>query len=167
MGPRETKIRVVNSRGYAYIQEVKYIWDKERKRGMTKVIRHLGPKDPVNQNRYRNKHPLTTAASLLTHQSSGKKRPSRRTLAKRRDYPSLSPSQELKVNIVDTLKHMPEGGNRRAVYDKLDQQGSAPFAAEEDARTLVGVALTALKRSGVVVAKGKGVRGNPFVYFLR
>jgi hypothetical protein len=40
---KKSRIRIVSSRGHSYAQEVRYEWDKALKRGVTHVIRTLGP----------------------------------------------------------------------------------------------------------------------------
>ena len=45
MAPRKTRIRVIDSRGHRYAQEVRYEWDPAKKRGVTHVLRSLGPVD--------------------------------------------------------------------------------------------------------------------------
>jgi hypothetical protein len=42
----KVRIRVVNSRGHLYAQEVVYEWDPHRKRGITKVLSTLGALRP-------------------------------------------------------------------------------------------------------------------------
>lgn len=37
--------RIINTRGYYYLQEVKSEWDPNKKRSITKVVSHLGPCD--------------------------------------------------------------------------------------------------------------------------
>jgi hypothetical protein len=44
-----TRIRIISSRGHEYAQEVRYLWDRVRKRGVTKVIRTLGPVRPTRR----------------------------------------------------------------------------------------------------------------------
>ena len=45
-------IRIVKIRGRAYAQEVEYRWDSVKKVGKTIVMRHLGPLEPLNPERY-------------------------------------------------------------------------------------------------------------------
>jgi hypothetical protein len=42
-----TRIRIILSRGHYYAQEVLYRWDRNKKRGVTRVIRTLGPVNPT------------------------------------------------------------------------------------------------------------------------
>ncbi len=44
-----TRIRRVTSRGHQYAQEVLYEWDSRRGRGVTRVLRVLGPLTPVRR----------------------------------------------------------------------------------------------------------------------
>lgn len=49
MAPRKTRVRLVSSRGHLYAQEVRYEWDRTRQRGITQVIRTLGPMAPLRR----------------------------------------------------------------------------------------------------------------------
>lgn len=49
MAPEKTRVRLVSSRGHLYAQEVRYEWDRARKRGKTHVIRTLGPMAPLRR----------------------------------------------------------------------------------------------------------------------
>jgi len=49
MAPQKTRIRLVSSRGHLYAQEVRYEWDRTSQRGITHVIRTLGPMTPLRR----------------------------------------------------------------------------------------------------------------------
>lgn len=79
--PAKTRIRVVTSRGHQYAQEVRYEWDRERKRGVTRVLRTLGPLSPLRERDISRLSP-DEIVSLIHEQEEGKRQARLRTRTK-------------------------------------------------------------------------------------
>jgi hypothetical protein len=178
-----TKIRRVRSRGHTYLQEVEYTWDRSRKRGITRIIRQLGPETPLNPNRYE-QSVLDEGKARLREQErrSQSRREQRlwnpnarrqigghrggRTAKQEPNLPPLLPDQELIERVYAVVRELAHGATRRVVFEVLKRSGNAPNEDERDARTHVGFALTMLSRSGRLIACAPLRRRGAYSYSM-
>ena len=179
-------IRRVLTKGRWYLQEVEYHWDPKEKRGVTKVIRHLGPERPANVDRWRDpllrkargRFTLEQAARRALNQQSADtesrsedttgavaERPETRPRVAR--VPTLTPSTRLRAQVKEVLTVMPRGGSRRAVLEEFEKRGLLPLRGREHFATRVGFALTILARTGEATVEGEGVPGDPQVFKVK
>lgn len=183
--------RVITSRGRKYRQAVWYCWDPVRKRGVTKVIAHLGPVLPQKRSVDKRKIYMVLAAlkreraRSLTRKGARPDRSgsqhnngtdsaanrSKQKKSKRKvDVASVLASAEsraLRARVLNLLAQSPEGRTRRQLsqlfgVEPLSIPGSAQGLATADH---VGMALTVLHTAGTVKRKGRGVKGDPYIYF--
>lgn len=179
----ESRIRVVRSRGRSYLQEVTYEWDPIQKRGITRVLRHLGPEQPVNSERHRDWELVQGRARLWRERDrrarqglirDGKTPPDPPSARSDPAVPSrgprrqvLTPSPNLITMVRESLGRLPKGGSRKEVAADLEARGLLPGDRIIEARTQVGFALTILARRGDLELQGLGERGNPQVFSLK
>ncbi len=166
----KTKLRMVSCRGRSYIQEVSYYWDKESKRGVTRIIKHLGPANPINKS----KHPVADimAAKLrlneernerLSREAKREKREKGRSV-KRQHY-SLDPPEDMLKKVLGIIENEPQGLGRTGAIGEFKLKYDDHTIDEKALAALIGISLTVLHRQKAIERLGGGVRGNPFTYY--
>ena len=171
------RVRVIKSRGRTYLQQVEYHWDPVRKRGITRVVKHVGPKKPVNPDRYKWSRLKSTRKQLKDERQERKFRAMQRDWQKeklrreeeyeaaRESLPPIAPGVPLVELVMKAVRSLPQGGSRRSIFAALKAAGDAPDEEERHARTHVGIALTGLLEAGRIrLVKGSGKPGDPFFY---
>ncbi len=185
---RRLRTRIVTSRGRKYRQAVWYRWDATRKRAVTEVVAHLGPLVPrrsqVDQRKVyralaairRGRVTESRRTSVGTSSPGGSKHPRRSQLgdaegrsSRRIDREAVSQSaaaRDLQWRVLTAVSRRPGGCSRRQLAaefrgETVSIPGSAQGLLTSDH---VGMALTILHEAGRLARKGRGVRGDPFVY---
>ena len=168
-GSSRARLRVVRSRGRIYIQEVLYYWDKELKKGVTKVIRHIGPADPKNHNRYAIAEISAARQRLYKERNErlsleAKRKSNQMTKKVKSKYYPLNPSEGMRRKVLEIVEREMYGVTRNNVVNKFEKEVDNQDVDEKSLPTIIGITLTALYREKAVGRSGKGIRGDPFVY---
>lgn len=162
---KNPKLRITHSKGRQYVQRVLYEWDPIKKRGITKIIEHLGPLEPINSSRY-SKEDLEEINYLIKKNSKFKNARKREKIKEsEKKYPPLTPPNWIIDEVVKIITESHQAMNRREVY-KMFRESLEYLGDDEDtAKKHVGFALTIAERKGLLVKTGKGKKGSAFKYF--
>lgn len=166
------KLRQVRSRGHTYLQVVEYHWDPIKKRGITHVLRHLGPMEPERHVRQKNDRLKFARAQIRQQRARWRltkraRKEARRGSEDRQVYPALTPGPDLIEKVYSVICRLEKGGSRSQIFQGLIDAGDAPNEDERDARTHVGFAVTLLKEAGRIrIVRGSGLPRDPFVYVI-
>jgi hypothetical protein len=185
---RNSGSRIVTSRGRKYRQAVWYRWDASRKRAVTEVVAHLGPVSPRRSQVDRRKVYWVLAAiqrgrlrqsrrtSIGSASLNGRKRPGRSqvgdaggrssTRIDREAVAQSAAATDLQSRVLTAVARSPSGCSRKQLAAEFEGEmvsipGSAYGLLTSDH---VGMALTILHEAGRLARRGRGVRGDPFVY---
>ncbi len=169
IGRSKARLRVVRCRGRIYIQEVLYYWDRTLKKGVTKVIRHIGPADPINHNRYAIAEISAARQRLYKERNErlsleAKRKSNQKTKNVKRQYYPLNPSEWMRRKVLEIVESEMYGITRNGVINKFEKDVHSRDIDEKSLPTIIGITLTALYRDKALGRSGNGIRGNPFVY---
>jgi hypothetical protein len=175
--------RVVTSRGRKYRQAVEYRWDPRRGRGITVVVAHLGPVTPRRSPADKRKVFMVLAALKRAReralqlsrvrpqvtQSSKPKGVGRQGPRRQIDRASVIGSPEakkLRSRLVRELERSRQGLSRAGLSERLGSLNiripGAPYGLSD--LDHVGMALTVLHERGRLRRRGRGVKGDPYIY---
>ncbi len=193
MAPQKTRIRLVSSRGHLYAQEVRYEWDRIRQRGITHVIRTLGPMAPLRKATvggldtgeiwlrlklqreerskarrlppsYRTKAAVPAASADQTFAAEETGKRATEVPAGRRSLTGSLGLESLDQKVLQCVRQQGGQATRAGVFEALRAAGIARPNHHQSLRRHVSFALTRLFRREQVARTGSGGKGDPFRY---
>ena len=195
VSPQKTRIRVICSRGHLYAQEVWYEWDKSRKRGVTHVIRTLGPLSPTRKPvvgegrltpqvirqliiRKGGEHSQGEQNLRATNVAQGLVPGPIDSLQLTESTPPVRPTRvpmqftgsvglgEFDEHILEIVRNSEGPATRDSVTKIAQRSGINPPSQQLPLRRHVGFSLFRLLKKGRIVRAGAGGRGNPYQYSI-
>ena len=170
------KIRIIRSKGRFYVQKVVYKWDSTKKRGITIVLEHLGPLEPLTSDRYsredlkdirlilrkQNQMQSTkTKQVALEEKQTGKLKEQRQTV-----FPPLTPPDEIIDSVMKIILNSTKAMSRDDTFKTFSSLQVKMVSDKDAIKKQIGFALTILERKGLVKRLGTGKRGDPYSYFI-
>jgi hypothetical protein len=165
-------IRIIKVKGKEYAQEVKYEWNPVKKVGKTKIIRHIGPVNPLISQKYRNT--ATVISSIIADKKKPKTKSSKTLKVKERqikgdkpDVKQFIPDPELIAHVLETVVKSSVPLTRNQAYEIISQNLRDKDYDQYILKKRVGFSLTILDREGKLFRTGAGKPGDPYCYYAK
>lgn len=163
----QKKYRIIKIKSREYVQEVKYVWDPDMKKGRTIVVKHIGPTDKLSKkkvNAIKKKMNMRESQKKLEGtEAGGNTLGSGLEKIEQTSYPPLTPSEWVLGEVLEIINETPSFLSRTEVYEKFSNKEPS-LEEKSELKTQVGFALTILEFESKIKRIGEGRKGSPYKY---